>query len=111
MIEKIVIVEKTLTVKKTLAIKKASLVEKTLSVEIIQPVQISAVRASGNDHSNNDRGGSKAEPYHGRSLPNGAETSQSFRVSVPDVDPVHLFAKRSICAWLAAKSGVNLAFV
>jgi hypothetical protein len=98
MIAKITFVEKTLIIKKTLGVK------------IVQPVQISAVRAPGNDHSSNDKGGRKAEPHHGRSLPNGAETSQSFRVSVP-VDPVHLFAKQSIWGWLAAKFGVNLAFV
>ena len=71
MFEKILFVEKTLIIKKT------------LGVEIIQPVQISAVRAPGNDHSSNDKGGREAEPNHRRSLPNGAQTSQSFRVSLP----------------------------
>lgn len=77
MIAKILIVEKALIVENALIVKK------TLGVEIIQPVQMPAVCATGDDHSSNDRGDSKAEPYHGWSLPNGAETSQSFRVSLP----------------------------
>jgi hypothetical protein len=91
---------KILMVENTLIVKKALIIQKTLGVEIIQPVQMLAVRAPGNDHSSHDKGGREAEPYHGLSLPNGAETSQLFPVS----DPVHLFASHRFAVGLRPNS-------